>query len=118
MTKFLADESVDFRIVTSLRDEGYDIEAVLEINPSISDEQVLHMANELKAILFTEDKDFGDLTYRLNKPNLGIILIRMSGSPIQKKMSKIFKVLEEYLDKLSYSFTVISNDKVRIKKMN
>lgn len=116
MAIFLADESVDFRIVTSLRDEGYHIEAILEMTPSISDERVLNIANELEAILLTEDKDFGDLTYRLDKPNHGIILIRMSGIPIQEKTNKIIKVLKEHLDELAHSFTVISSDKVRIKK--
>lgn len=116
MTKFLADESVDFRIVTNLREDGYEVEAVIEMDPGISDDQVLEIANDLEAILLTEDKDFGDLTYRLNKPNQGIILIRMSGDPIEEKMNKIIQVLEEYLDQLSDSFTVISKDKVRIRK--
>lgn len=74
MAKFLADESVDFRIVTHLREKGYEVEAIVEFDSGISDDQVLEIANEIKAILLTEDKDFGDLTYRLNKPNQGIIL--------------------------------------------
>lgn len=51
MAKFLADESVDFRIVSQLRENGYEIEATIEVNPSISDEQVLEIANDLEAIL-------------------------------------------------------------------
>jgi len=82
MEKFLADESVDFRIGTHLREGGYEIEAIVEINPSISDEEVLTLANEMEAILVTEDKDFGELTYRLKKPNRGIVLIRIVPTPI------------------------------------
>ncbi|MCB9282666.1 MAG: DUF5615 family PIN-like protein [Lewinellaceae bacterium] len=48
MEKFLADESEDFRIVTHLREDGYEIEAIVEINPSISDEEVLALANKVK----------------------------------------------------------------------
>ncbi|MCB9282635.1 MAG: DUF5615 family PIN-like protein [Lewinellaceae bacterium] len=115
MEKFLADESVDFRIVTHLREDGYEIEAIVEINPSISDEEVLTLANEMEAILVTEDKDFGELTYRLKKPNQGIVLIRMSGVQIEEKIEKIRQVLENYLEDLRRKFTVISKDKVRIK---
>ena len=45
------------------------MEAVVEVNPSISDEEVLQMANDLEAILLTKDKDFGELTYRPPQPD-------------------------------------------------
>ena len=88
MKKFLADGSVDFRIVKSLRSDGFEIEAIVELTPSINDDEVLKMAMDLEAILLTEDKDFGELTFRLQKPNRGIILIRMSGEPIESKIKK------------------------------
>ena len=50
MKKFLADESVDFRIVRSLRNDGYEVEAIVELTPSISDDEILKMAIELEAI--------------------------------------------------------------------
>ena len=88
MKKFLADGSVDFRIVKSLRSDGFEIEAIVELTPSINDDEVPKMAMDLEAILLTEDKDFGELTFRLQKPNRGIILIRMSGEPIESKIKK------------------------------
>jgi predicted nuclease of predicted toxin-antitoxin system len=115
MEKFLADESVDYLIVTHLREGGYEVEAIVEINPSISDEEILEMANNLKAILITEDKDFGELTYRLRKPNQGIILIRLSGMEAEEKVGKVRQVFENYLAELRNRFTVISKNKVRIK---
>ena len=45
------------------------------------------MAMELEAILLTEDKDFGELTFQLQKPNKGIIPIRTSGEPIKRKVT-------------------------------
>jgi predicted nuclease of predicted toxin-antitoxin system len=116
MAKFLADESVDFRMVTHLREKGFEVQAILENHPGVSDDEVLQIAHESDAILITEDKDFGDLTYRLNKPNQGIILIRMSGVSIEEKVSNILQVLEAYLEELANSFTVLTRDKVRIRK--
>lgn len=54
MEKLLADESVDFRIVAHLRESGYEIEAIVEINPSINDEEVLSLANKMSLVLITE----------------------------------------------------------------
>lgn len=115
MKKFLADESVDFRIVKSLRNDGYQIEAIVELEPGIDDDDVLKMAIELEAILLTEDKDFGELTFRLQKPNKGIILIRMSGDPIEDKVKKLKEIFKIHLNEFSGKFTVITSTKVRIR---
>lgn len=114
--KFLADESVDFRVVTHLREDGYDLAAVIESDAGINDQQVLEMANRLKAILLTEDKDFGELTYRLQRPNQGIILMRMGGLPLAERLSRIRRLLTEHLEELRDKFTVITRDKIRIKE--
>ncbi|MBR9920501.1 MAG: hypothetical protein GYB31_06650 [Bacteroidetes bacterium] len=115
MEKFLADESVDFRLVIYLRDEEFKVEAIVEMNPGISDEEVLVLANELESILLTEDKDFGELTYRLQKPNQGIVLIRLSGVSIEEKVRIIEQVVEDHIDELRGKFTVLTKDKIRIK---
>ena len=91
MKKLLADESVDHRIVKSLQENKYDIEAIVETHSGISDNEVLKIANELNAILLTEDKDFGELTYRLKKPSKGIILLRLSGEAIGNKIKKLMR---------------------------
>ena len=40
----LADESIDFGIIEALRIHGYEIEAIIEIDPSIDDNEVLEIA--------------------------------------------------------------------------
>ena len=117
MEKFLADESVDFQIVTHLRENGYEIEAIVEMSPGISDEEVLKIANNLEAILFTEDKDFGELTYRFQHPNQGIILIRMGNLELEEKLERIQTLLQDHLEELRNRFTVITQNKIRIKDM-
>lgn len=118
MKKILADESVDFRIVRSLREDNYEVEAIIELYPGIRDDEVLALANEIDAILLTEDKDFGELTYRLRKPNKGILLFRMGGEAIDTKIRILKEVLQEYGEKLGDKFTVVTVTKVRIKKLN
>ncbi len=53
MNKLLADESLDFRIVKALRAAGYEVAAIAESDPSVSDDDVLGIANKPNAILLT-----------------------------------------------------------------
>ncbi|NJC28515.1 DUF5615 family PIN-like protein [Neolewinella antarctica] len=114
MKIILADESVDFRLVRKLREDDYEIEAIIETTPGIMDEEVLEAANNLEAILLTEDKDFGELTYRLQIPNHGIILLRMSGESLENKISQLYTLFKNYEEKLSTSFSVVTIQKIRV----
>jgi predicted nuclease of predicted toxin-antitoxin system len=71
----LADESVDKPIVELLRQDGHDVLYVAEMQPGIPDDVVLQRGNEHRALLVTEDKDFGELVYRQGLVHLGVILI-------------------------------------------
>ena len=66
--KFVIDENVDYGITSILKKQGLDVYSIQDNNPGISDEQVLKIANDLNAVLITEDKDFGELTHRLKLP--------------------------------------------------
>ncbi len=81
----VADESVDFRVVAELRNIGISVYSIAEEAPSITDTSVLSIAFERHALLITEDKDFGELVFRLQLPHYGILLIR-----IQEESYKIF----------------------------
>lgn len=118
MKIILADESVDFNIVRKLRQDNYKVEAIMETSPGITDEEVLAMSNKLKAILLTEDTDFGELTYRLQIPNHGIILLRMSGEILDNRISQLYTLFEKYGDKLASSFSVVTIRKIRVISQN
>jgi predicted nuclease of predicted toxin-antitoxin system len=116
MTRFLADESVDFRIVTLLRNAGYTVEAVLETNPGIDDESVLSLALAREAVLITEDKDFGELIHRLRRPYRGIVLLRLIGIDFEDKERILIRVFEALSAKFSGHFVVVKPDHVRFRK--
>jgi predicted nuclease of predicted toxin-antitoxin system len=73
-----------------------------------------HTCAQLEAILLTEDKDFGELTYRLQISNHGIILLRMSGESLENRMTQLYALFENYEDKLSSSFSVVTIRKIRV----
>jgi predicted nuclease of predicted toxin-antitoxin system len=113
---FLADENIDQQMIDRLRNDGHSVLYVFEMDPGISDDQVLELAKQSNALLMTGDTDFGELVYRLKKIHTGVLLIRLAGlSPIKKSeiiSSAIASHGEEFLGK----FTVISPGMIRIRK--
>ena len=81
----LADEGVDRQIVERLRQDGHDVLYIAEMAPGISDDEILSRANALDTLLFTADKDFGELVYRQNLVHAGVLLIRLAGVPPEAK---------------------------------
>lgn len=112
---FLADESIDQPIVTLLREEGHTVIAVVEMEPGISDETVLDIANQEGCILLTADKDFGELIFRDRHYSFGIILIRLSGLTAKAKAEIVATAIKAYRDQMAQTFTVISSNNVRIR---
>lgn len=113
--QFLADENFDLNIVKLLREEGFSVNAIAEIAPTITDPQVLTMAVEQKAVLLTEDKDFGELVYRLRLPHCGILLVRLLRMDPADKAARGLATLRQHAPELLNAFAVLSNENLRIK---
>jgi predicted nuclease of predicted toxin-antitoxin system len=113
--KLLADESVDRPIVERLRNEGHNVLYVAELAPSISDDEVLRLANDEDAILLTVENDFGELVFRQHRVHGGVILIRLFGISSTVKAEIIAQVFQERAAEMPDAFTVISPGIVRIR---
>ena len=112
----LADEGVDKPIVDALRNNGFDVVYILETNRGADDEVILAMANTDKRLLLTQDKDFGELVFRLKKIHYRVILIRLEGYTPTSKADIVINMLIKYQDELIRSFTVIQPNAIRIRK--
>jgi predicted nuclease of predicted toxin-antitoxin system len=115
--KFLADENMDAEIVDQLRQEGHEVWYVIEMEPGISDDEVLALANRESAILITADKDFGELVFRLRRIATGVILIRLAGLSTAVKGDIIIETIQEHESELFSAFTVLSPTSIRIRKL-
>lgn len=73
---WVADEGVERQIVERLRAAGQDVLYVAELDPGISDTEVLWQSNEQGAVLITADKDFGELVFRQGQVMEGVVLLR------------------------------------------
>jgi predicted nuclease of predicted toxin-antitoxin system len=111
----VADESVDFGIITSLREKGINVLSILEDNSGIKDVEVLEIAAKNKSLLITEDKDFGELTYRLRLEHYGILLLRLSDMPRKRRIELVVETIELHFDRFLNNFSVLTKMGLRIK---
>ena len=111
----VADESVDFGIVLKLRDFGIEVYSIIESSPGISDELVLEIASGKNLLLITEDKDFGELAYRLKMNHKGILLIRMNDLQRVERLQIIPEIIIKHFAKLQNNFSVLMSNGLRIK---
>lgn len=113
----LADECCDAGLVDILRHEGHDVTFVVEAMCGASDSAVLQKAREEDRILLTEDKDFGELVYRLHRSVPGIILLRFASEERTLKRSRLLSLLEQESVRLKRAFVVLDTDKARIRPL-
>ena len=111
----LADESVDFEIISDLRLKGIVVISVLEDYTGIKDTQVLKLAHDNQYLLVTEDKDFGELAYRFKLKHCGIMLIRLTDIPRMERIQLASETIEKYFDKMTDNFSVLTSKGLRIK---
>jgi predicted nuclease of predicted toxin-antitoxin system len=114
--KLIADEGVDKPIVDALRTSGFDVLYILEKNKGAEDEFILSLANKEQRILLTQDKDFGELVFRLKNAHFGVVLIRLNGYSSPDKADIVVKLFPKYKDQLIKAFTVIQPNAIRIRK--
>ena len=115
--EFLADECCECGLVEKLRQSGRDVLYVFESKRGATDDDILAPAYDQRRILLTEDKDFGDLVYRLKKPAHGIILIRINVKNRSIKWSRLKKLLGDYPDRCIGRFVVIDENKFRFRPL-
>ena len=111
----VADESVDYGVVISLRNKGFDVLSISESHSGIEDVEVLSIAVQNQSILITEDKDFGELTYRLKKVHKGILLVRLVDIPRAERIEVVVETISDHLKDLQNNFSVLDKRGLRIK---
>jgi len=111
--KFLVDANLG-RIFTNLLNQaGHDAILIKDVLPNAPDEDVLSFAKSEKRIVITNDKDFGELVFRLGKPTSGVILLRtLATDPVKR-----FELIKNILDKAEGKFIVVREYRIRIREL-
>lgn len=115
--KFLADECCNSDLVNALRQQGHDVLYVVESMRGATDDEVLSCAYAEDRILLTEDKDFGELVYRLRLPTKGLTLLRFEIADRRLKIARLNTFLKENEHRLVRTFVVLEKDKARFRPL-
>jgi predicted nuclease of predicted toxin-antitoxin system len=113
--RLLADENMPFSIIAELRSHGYDVLSVKESLSGRDDESILEIAQTESRLVLTQDKDFGELAFRMGSPaTCGVILFRLDGEDLAEDHNRMLEVIEGRAD-WSGIFGVATNRRVRIR---
>lgn len=115
--KILADENIDFNLITNLREASIEVISVAEEKSGISDLEVIDFAVNLGYIILTEDKDFGEWVFSHHETRVGVIFLRYSFSELPKIAENVKLVIEKHGASLYNCFSVITVNKIRIRTL-
>ena len=115
--KFIGDVNVEKPIIDYLLANGYNTIWVPNLDCRMVDERLLELANRERRILITNDKDFGELTYRQKRVSTGIVLFRVKGQNSRDKVRLLQKLLLTHGNRLKGYFTVVTRKKIRFIPM-
>ena len=115
--RLLADECCDAALVEALRTDGYDVLHAVESLRGATDDELLALAFSEHRILLTEDKDFGELVYRLQLPAYGVVLLRFDVADRALKVPRLHRLLRQEAERLAGSFVVLVVTKIRFRPL-
>jgi predicted nuclease of predicted toxin-antitoxin system len=115
--KFLADECCDAPLVHALRQDGHDVLYAVESLRGATDDELLSRAFSEQRFLLTEDKDFGELVYRLQRPAHGIILMRFDVAERGLKIPRLRNLLKQDPEQWVGALTVLEANKIRFRPL-
>jgi len=113
----VADESVDYRIISALVDDGFELYAIVRERPGITDREVLACAAQRSSLLLTEDSDFGEWVFAHGQKGASILYLRYG----QRDLREIIRAVRLFLHNLNNEegnrFTVITPKKIRTREI-
>ena len=114
----VADESVDFRIVTALRAEGFEVYAVVHECPGVPDQQVFANAVQRSAVLLTEDSDFGEWIFAHGLRGVpGVVYLRYGPQELTGIIHAVQMVLRNHNQVMDNRFVTITPKKIRARTL-
>jgi predicted nuclease of predicted toxin-antitoxin system len=112
--RFLLDEGADVRLAPYLRGLGHDVTRLAVDYPAgLPDPRGLAAAEG--RVLLTNDRDLGELVFRLRQSRAGAILFRLGNyAELATKLERLDHVLAHHADQLR-QFLAVSDQRVRVR---
>lgn len=114
--KFLVDIGVSKAVEEWMREAGYDVLGVRDIDPKASDSEILSIAVSEQRIIITMDKDFGELVYHSGQKHAGVLILRIEDARRSEKIQVVKYILSNYAHQLQGNFSVYQHGRLRIRQ--
>lgn len=114
--KLLIDVGVGRQVEKWLLENGYDTKSIRDIDPRMTDREILRLAATEERLIITMDKDFGELVYNSKLSHAGVLLLRLESATADEKVVVMSEIMGKYSEKLIGSFSVLKDGKLRIRK--
>jgi predicted nuclease of predicted toxin-antitoxin system len=114
--KILTDENISPKVVSFLRNVGFDVLDVKEQQwYGQNDEALLDIAYKDNRFVLTHDSDFGTLAVNQGKPYYGILYLRLNNLKSTNVIRVCDQVFHKDLDVSSGTILVIEETRIRIR---
>ena len=113
----IADECVNRNLIISLREAGYEVTYIAEIDSGIPDVEVLEASENLKGILITEDSDFGEWVFAHKITTVTIIFLRYNKEDFEVIEQYLLESLRKLEQEESTQFITINKNKIRYRSI-
>jgi predicted nuclease of predicted toxin-antitoxin system len=112
--RFLADENFPTSSIALLRQQQFDVKAIVEIYPAYVDRNVLSLAVDEQRVLLTFDRDFGELVFvRGHPPPPAIVYFRFELQSPTEPANILLNLLNAAKWDLIGMMTVVSRGPIR-----
>ncbi len=115
--RWLADECINSALVDRLRGAGHDVLYVAESASGGTDAEVLQRANDEGRLLLTEDKDFGELVFRMEITAPGLVLLRIDPEKHLLKWNRLEAAVAHFGGRLFGRYLVIEEARFRSRPL-
>jgi predicted nuclease of predicted toxin-antitoxin system len=116
--RWLADECVSVKLVTSLRAAGHDVVYATEQYRSAKDRDLLALATQDKRLLLTEDRDFGELIFgRSASAASGVVFMRIADERAHLAWPRLEAAIERFGNTLFGRFLVVEETRFRSRML-
>lgn len=114
--RILADENISPRVVSFLRQNGWDVIDVKEENwHGVEDEILLEQAHSDQRFILTLDSDFGSLAINEERAFFGIIYLRLRNLGFSNCIRVLQKLIQLELELAQGMILVIDEARIRIR---
>ncbi len=111
--KFLVDANLGRKFTSLAGKAGYDAVFINDLLAKAPDEDVLALGERENRIVITNDKDFGELVFKIGKSSAGVVLLRTPITDPEKR----FEMVKDSLSKAAGNFIVIKEGHVRVREL-